>query len=417
MRWWRSGVMGLVGLVALWPGLGHGQTSTSFTFHAGATSVTNGAVLPASNFSTIVVQVEGTFVGTVQFEKKTKNATGYVAVQCTNATDRTQSSTADAPGYWECPGGAYSFRVPVTARTSGTIVVTGMGTTAVAGRGSGGGAPQGISSVMALDRTYGEAVSQATARRDGSDAAGAYVVTFYDPTSGLIQTCEVSGLLDDCNRAVTLLAGKFFRLLKAGVVKWEVDSDGNLTEGSIDVETPGVTILTTEEDWWDVAACQNGTAQLVWNVPTSNAPAAVCDPDSTPEAYASFDATTDESFTKSWVLPTGFTGAIDVHLIWKAAATSGAAGWCAQLVRIPDGTTSGQSVAAQSASNCVSDPAKGTTLQENHATITGVACSSCAARDRVKVVVSRDANGSAVTDDMAGDAHLMKVGRTWRVAK
>lgn len=145
MRWWRRGLAVVGMLVALWPGLGHGQTSTSFTFHAGATSVTNGAVLPASNFSTIVVQVEGTFVGTVQFEKKTKNATGYVAVQCTNATDRTQIATStEVPGYWECPGGAYSFRVPVTARTSGTIVVTGMGTTAVAGRGSGGGSAQGL---------------------------------------------------------------------------------------------------------------------------------------------------------------------------------------------------------------------------------------------------------------------------------
>lgn len=129
----------VVAWLALWPGLGHGQTSTSFTFHAGATSVTNGAVMSAANFSTIVVQVEGTFVGTVQFEKKTKNAAGYVAVQCTNAADRTLvESSTNVPGYWECPGGAYSFRVPVTARTSGTIIVTGMGTTAVASKGVGG---------------------------------------------------------------------------------------------------------------------------------------------------------------------------------------------------------------------------------------------------------------------------------------
>lgn len=145
MRWWRRGLAVVGMLVALWPGLGHGQTSTSFTFHAGATAVANGAVMSAPNFSTIVVQVEGTFVGTVQFEKKTKAATGYVAVQCMNAADRTQIATStDEPGYWECPGGAYSFRVPVTARTSGTIIVTGMGTTAVAGRGSGGGSAQGL---------------------------------------------------------------------------------------------------------------------------------------------------------------------------------------------------------------------------------------------------------------------------------
>lgn len=150
----------MVTWLALWTGLGWGQTSTSFTFHAGATSVTNGGVMNAANFSTIVVQVEGTFVGTVQFEKKTKSASGYVAVQCTNAADRTLVDTStDAPGYWECPGGAYSFRVPVTARTSGTIIVTGMGTTAVAGRGAGG---SGAGVTLNQAATNGRVITSAT---------------------------------------------------------------------------------------------------------------------------------------------------------------------------------------------------------------------------------------------------------------
>ena len=160
MRTSRHWIGVVVAWLALWPGLGHGQTSTSFTFHAGATSVTNGAVMSAANFSTIVVQVEGTFVGAVQFEKKTKNATAWVAVQCTNAADRTLvDSTTDAPGYWECPGGAYSFRVPVTARTSGTIIVTGMGTTAVASK-SGGGSIAGVTLGQAA--TNGRVISSAT---------------------------------------------------------------------------------------------------------------------------------------------------------------------------------------------------------------------------------------------------------------
>ena len=156
MRWF--GVV--VAWLALWPGLGWGQTSTSFTFHAGATSVTNGAVMSAANYSTIIVQIEGTFVGTVQFEKKTKGATSYVAVQCTNAADRTLvDSTTDEPGYWECPGGAYSFRVPVTARTSGTIIVTGMGTTAVASK-SGGGSTAAVTLGQAA--TNGRVIASAT---------------------------------------------------------------------------------------------------------------------------------------------------------------------------------------------------------------------------------------------------------------
>lgn len=173
---WHARRIGLVvAWLALWPGLGWGQTSTSFTFHAGATSATNGAVMSASNFSTIVVQVEGTFVGTVTFEKKTKGATAYVAVQCTSATDRTlvETSTAD-PGYWECPGGAYSFRARVSAYTSGTIVVTGMGTTAVASRGSGGGSLAGVT----LDQvvTNGRIVTSATTASPVKFGNGTYGV-------------------------------------------------------------------------------------------------------------------------------------------------------------------------------------------------------------------------------------------------
>jgi hypothetical protein len=188
---------------------------------------------------------------------------------------------------------------------------------------------------------------------------------------------------------------------------------------TLDVEGTGNTITVTEEKWWDVVAVQAGAAAHIWNTPSSNAPAATVDPDSTNtiKGYAAFDASTDESFQMDWVLPTGFTGSIDIKFIWKIAATSGAVGWCAQLVRVPDGSTSDPAYPAQASGNCVSDTAKGTTLQENLATIAGVTCTSCAAGDHVYVRISRDANGGAVTDDAAGDAFLMKVGRIWRVAK
>lgn len=298
-------------------------------------------------------------------------------------------------------------------------VWTGAEWAPVIGSGGGGGGSQGLGDVIAEDRTYGGAVSQATAPRFGDSVAGEYWLPFRDPTAGLIFTCEVNGVLEDCHKGTKLLNGKFYRITnQSDVVVWEVDYTGALTEGSINVETAGVTLITTEEHWWDVAACQNTTASLIWDVPTANSPAAACDTGTnTQKGYASFDASTDESFQMNWVLPNGFTGAIDVHFIWKAAATTGAVGWCAQLIRVQDASTSDPAFPAQGAGNCVSDTAKGTTLQENHATITGVTCSNCASRDHVYVRISRDANGGAVTDDMAGDAHLMKVGRTWRVAK
>lgn len=283
------------------------------------------------------------------------------------------------------------------------------------GSGEGGGVAGWPGSAITKIVTWANSFVSALGIGDGTD----YWAFYRDPTDGLQFNCVVGGVENDCNYIRKLAATYYWEIRNAsGTSIFRVTNDTDaITNATLDAEATGNTITLPENPFWEVAACQAGVAQLIWNSPSSNAPAATCDPDSSPEAYASFDETTDESIMRSIVLPTGFTGSIDVHFIWKAAATSGAAGWCAQLVRVPDGTTSGQSVAAQAAGNCVSDTAKGTTLQENHATITGVTCTSCAARDRIKLQVSRDANGGAVTDDMTGDAHLIAVGITWRSAK
>lgn len=175
------------------------DSALPWVFHSGATATGNGAELPADYFSTIVVQIEGTFVGTVVFEKKSRDAAGWVAVLCREATIDTRETSTSDPGYWECPGGAYRFRARVSTYTSGTIVVTGGGTTAVASRGSGGGA-QGLDDVILIDRIYGAAVSPGTAPKFGSTASGRFWVLFDDPTNGLKFTCEVSGVLDNCDK-------------------------------------------------------------------------------------------------------------------------------------------------------------------------------------------------------------------------
>jgi hypothetical protein len=257
-----------------------------------------------------------------------------------------------------------------------------------------------------------------TAFKVGKDTSNNWVL-YHDATDGLQFTCVVAGVLNDCNYVRKLASGKY--------AEWQNSSGtsiGRLTESTgawtnfiLNTESTGNTITMQFEDHWDVASCQNVTAQAVFNLPTTNAPTAVCEGTNTRLATLDFNDTTDQSFSGRLILPTGFTGAIDVHFRWKAAATSGAVGWCAQLVRVPDGATSDPSQAAQASGNCVSDTAKGTTLQENAATITGVTCTSCVAGDAVNVVISRDANGGAVTDSMTGDAKLINWGRTWRVAK
>lgn len=140
---WKT-ILAIMGIfAALSPPGVRAQSALPWVFHSGATGTANGNALQADYYSTVAVQIEGTFVGTVTFEKKTKDATAYVSVQCTNASDGTKATDTAEPGYWECPGGANSFRARVSTYTSGTIVVTGNGTTAVVA-GRGGGTAQGL---------------------------------------------------------------------------------------------------------------------------------------------------------------------------------------------------------------------------------------------------------------------------------
>jgi hypothetical protein len=170
----------------------------------------------------------------------------------------------------------------------------------------------------------------------------------------------------------------------------------------------------TEKKWFPFAACNNVTAALIWDAPTSNAAAAACVTGNNTKGVADFDATTDESLEMTYMLPSDFTGAIDARLRWHAAATSGSVGWCVQLVSVADAETGDVSFPAQGAGNCVSDAAKGTTLQQNDASISSVTATGVAAGELLHIRVSRDANGGAVTDDMTGDARGIGLELTFR---
>lgn len=286
------------------------------------------------------------------------------------------------------------------------------------GGGGGGGGVTGWPTVSTTKEvTWADSFSNALLIGNSTNKWAFY----NDATDGLQFVGVCGGVLNDCNYIRKLAAGRYTEWLNsAGVsIGRLTESTGAWTNFTLNTESTGNTLTMQEEQWWDVVGCQGSTASHIWNTPAANAPAAACDTGTnTQKGYASFDATTDESFQMDWVLPAGFTGSIDVHFIWKAAATTGSVAWCAQLVRVADSSTSDPAFPAQATGNCVSDAAKGTTLQENHATITGVTCTACVARDHVYVSISRDPDSTSTrTDDMSGDAHLMKVGRTWRMEK
>ena len=143
--------------------------------------------------------------------------------------------------------------------------------------------------------TWADALADAMLVGNGTNAWAFY----NDPSDGLQFVCVVADVANDCNYIRKLAASKYFEIQNSsGTSIFRVtENTGAVTNMTLDGEGSGNTITLTEEQWWDVAACQNTTASLVWDVPTANSPAATCDTGSnTQKGYAAFDAATDESF-------------------------------------------------------------------------------------------------------------------------
>ena len=89
----------------------------------GATSTDNGKELCTAGHSTAVLQVWGTFVGTITFEARLSTGT-WVAIRVTNLTTGNAATTTAAAGLYrvDCAGLAV-MRARVSAYTSGTIYV------------------------------------------------------------------------------------------------------------------------------------------------------------------------------------------------------------------------------------------------------------------------------------------------------
>lgn len=290
------------------------------------------------------------------------------------------------------------------------------------GGGGGGGGAAGLDANF--DLTGGNVITGSSETKKwtllgtGGQAANGGVK--YQKSDGTwIENCIFGGIEGNCDKYVNLNANKAWGIKNhlGNVVLYFDEVLGKYTTATIDCSQGSVACSLVDERHFAVATCQNTTASANFDLPTSNAPTATCNTGSnTQKGYLAFNDTTEQSFQDHFILPSGFSS-MTVSFRWKAAATSGAVGWCVQFSRVPDGTTSDQAFSSQITANCISDTAKGTTLQENSATITGVTCSGCIAGDHVYVRISRDADGSAVTDDMTGDALLLNYGRSFSVTQ
>ena len=191
------------------------------------------------------------------------------------------------------------------------------------------------------------------------------------------------------------------------------DVSSTLTNKTIDVEGTGNSITIVDKVWFAAAGCNNTTATSFYDLPTSNPAAAACiTGTNTQKGVLDFDAGTDESGQVSLALPSDWTGGIDVKYKWLAAATSGNVVWGVQTSCVADAETDDPS---WNTASTVTDAAKGTTLQTNDASITGVTATGCAAGELLHLRIFRDADNAS--DTMTGDARLIGAEVTLRRAQ
>jgi hypothetical protein len=106
----------------------------------------------------------------------------------------------------------------------------------------------------------------------------------------------------------------------------------------------------------------------------------------------------------TYALPTTWTGTVDARIKWLTSATSGSVVWQLSTICVADAETDDPSF---NTASTVTDAAKGTTLQTNDASITGVTATGCAAGELLHLKIQRDS--AHASDTLAATARLIGV--------
>jgi hypothetical protein len=187
-----------------------------------------------------------------------------------------------------------------------------------------------------------------------------------------------------------------------------------LLNTQFDAEGTGNVLTTVEKVWVPAAICNNATAASHgWSFPTSNPGVPACVTGSNTQFgvmdFADGAPTLSAQFTLR--LPSDFTGAVGAAFKWFTTATSGDVVWQLATICVADAETSDP---AFNTASTVTDTAKGTTNQQNDASIATVTITGCAAGEVMYLRVFRDpANGA---DTLAATARLVGLELTYRRA-
>lgn len=181
-------------------------------------------------------------------------------------------------------------------------------------------------------------------------------------------------------------------------------------EGTINAEQANTTVVLPFVVPVPLVLCQNATAVLMVSTPTSNPAVAACvTGTNTQLGVLQFADSASLSFQSRLTLPTDWTGAIDVRGKWRTSATTGNVVWQVATICVADAETLDP---AFNAASTATDAAKGTTVQTNDFTITGVTATGCAAGEELLLRLTRDA--AHASDDLAATAELVSLSVTLR---
>ncbi len=186
-----------------------------------------------------------------------------------------------------------------------------------------------------------------------------------------------------------------------------------LTNKTLDAEGTGNVVTIPRRYWFPAAGCNNTTAGSIWDLPTSNPAVAACvTGTNTQKGVLDFaDGANALSAQFTHVLPTTWTGNIDVNIKWFSATTTNNVVWQVATICVADAETDDP---AFNTASTVTDAAKGTTNQTNDAAITSLTVTGCAAGELMHVKVTRDP--AHASDTHAATARLIGVELVMREA-
>jgi hypothetical protein len=198
----------------------------------------------------------------------------------------------------------------------------------------------------------------------------------------------------------------------AAVVVWAQNTITPLNM-AYNAESTGNVLTLTEKVWIPAAICNNATAASHgWSFPTSNPGVPACVTGSNTQlGVMDFADSADLSAQIHLALPSDWTSTVDAKFKWWTSATSGDVVWQLATICVADAETSDP---AFNTASTVTDTAKGTTLQQNDASITTVTVTGCAAGELMFLKVRRDA--AHASDTLAATARLVGLELTLRRA-